>query len=332
MYGVFIQPMGQSEDATSIAERRRMSTFQTAMKAVLPFLHDPLVLDILLNADGAIWIDRAGEGMSRTAATMSSEQAETALKLVAALVGEEFNPQHPLLETELDLSDLGRLRVEAALPPISEAPVFAIRKPAALVFSLDDYVHRSILSADQAAKLTAAVKSRANILVGGGTGTGKTTFANALLRVIAETGDRVYIVEDTKELQCEAPNHIRLRVRQGVATWQQLIAAAMRFRPTRIVVGEVRDASALDLIDAWNTGHPGGLATVHANNTSAMLDRLCQLTERVVLRAPKASIAEAINVLVHLERAPNHPAGRVVTAIDRVDGLASDGSWRLSPL
>jgi type IV secretion system protein VirB11 len=176
------------------------------------------------------------------------------------------------------------------------------------------------------------VLDRKNVLVGGGTGSGKTTFANALLQVVAETGDRVHIVEDTVELQCSAANKLQILVQPPNYTWQRAMMDAMRFRPDRLVVGEVRDGSALELLKSWNTGHPGGLATLHANDTPGMLDRLCQLIEEVVPVAPRQLVAEAVNVCVHIARNPSHPAGRSVTAIDRVVGLDPNGRWVLAPL
>jgi type IV secretion system protein TrbB len=208
--------------------------------------------------------------------------------------------------------------------------VFALRKPARVIFSLDDYVNQGILLPAQREALAAAVRARDNILIGGGTGSGKTTFANALVKVIAEdTTDRVHIVEDTPELQCSAPNRLQVLVHPGVHSWRDAIMAAMRFRPDRILVGEVRDGSALELLKAWNTGHPGGLATIHANDTRAMLDRLCQLIEEIVYPAPRALVAQAIQLCVHIQRDKSHPAGRRVSGIDRVRPVYEGGSWTL---
>jgi type IV secretion system protein VirB11 len=177
------------------------------------------------------------------------------------------------------------------------------------------------------------VHAKENILIGGGTGSGKTTFANALLRVVAEdTADRVLIIEDTPELQCAAPNKVQVLVQPGVHTWRDAVMGAMRFRPDRIIVGEVRDGSALELLKAWNTGHPGGLATIHANDTRAMLDRLCQLIEEVVHPAPRALVAQTVGVCVHISRDPSATAGRRLSGLDRVCGLGPDGSFRLETL
>ena len=309
-------------------DEHRLDNLRDTMRHLAPFIEDPVVLEIMLNADGVVWVDRAGDGLVETGLRMGAADAETMLKLIASIAQLELGPDNPTLSARVPGWGL---RVQASLPPIVDAPVFALRKPARLVFTLDDYVRKQILSAEQATKLRAAVLARANILFGGPTSSGKTTLANAAMAVMSETGDRIYIVEDTPELQCSARNHVRVLLQSGY-TAQRAIADALRFRPDRIVVGEVRDGSALQLIKAWNTGHPGGLATIHADDTPRMLDRVCQLIEEVLPAAPRQFVAEAINVLVHIRRDPDHPAGRVVSAIDRVDGLGADGSWRLSPL
>jgi type IV secretion system protein TrbB len=309
-------------------EERRLSSLNDCMRNIIPLLEDEHVLEVLLNADGAVWADRAGDGLIRTGVEMAFEEAETMLKLIASIAQLELGPDNPTLATRLPGWGL---RVQASLPPIVEAPVFALRKPARLVFSLEDYVAAGILSEHHARCLRDAVRSRANILFGGPTSSGKTTLANAAMSVMSETGDRIYIVEDTPELQCTAPNHVRVVLQPGY-TCQRAIADALRFRPDRIVVGEVRDGSALQLIKAWNTGHPGGLATIHADDTPRMLDRVCQLIEEVMPVAPRRFVAEAVNVVVHIRREPRHPAGRVVSAVDGVEGVSADGRWILSPL
>jgi P-type conjugative transfer ATPase TrbB len=321
-----VPPHLQSE--LSESQARRASALKSTLGPLATFLDDPRVVEVMLNADGVVWIDRIGEGLLRTSVTMSAVDAERMLRLVASEVLVELNAQSPSLSAKLPAPWGARL--QAAIPPIVDAPVFALRKPARVVFSLEDYVARGILSAQQAGALTGAVHVHDNILIGGGTGSGKTTFANALVKVIAEdTTDRVHIVEDTPELQCAAPNRVQVLVQPGVHTWRDAIMAAMRFRPDRILVGEVRDGSALELLKAWNTGHPGGVATIHANDTRAMLDRLCQLIEEVVYPAPRALVAQTIQVCVHIQRDKTHPAGRRVSGLDRVRPLGPDGQWIL---
>lgn len=316
-----------ASDPASETHARRAAALETALGPIAALLADDWVVEILLNADGWVWVERPGGGMARSAVRIAPAEAERLLRLVASEMGCELHAGRPSLSAKLPRP--WGTRVQAAIPPIVDAPVFALRKPVRIVFSIEDYVERGILAAAQGDALAAAVEGHENILIGGGTGTGKTTFANALLKLVARSTDRVHILEDTPELECEAPNRLQVLVQPPVHTWRDAVMAAMRFRPDRIVVGEVRDGSALELLKAWNTGHPGGLATIHANDTRAMLDRLCQLIEEVVYPAPRALVAQTIGVCVHIRRDPTHPAGRRVSGVDRVYGLNADGSWRL---
>jgi P-type conjugative transfer ATPase TrbB len=318
-----------ADGASSESRSRHEAVLRTAVAQLVCFLEDDAVVEIMLNADGSVWIERAGERMSCSSVTMSPESALRMLRVVATEMNVELSERQPSIAGKLPV---WRARVQASIPPIVDAPVFALRKPAKLVFGLQDYVDRQILSLDQADALRRAVRDRENILIGGGTGSGKTTFANALLREIAQTDARVYLVEDNPELQCTAPNKVQVLVHPPAYGWNRAIVDAMRFRPDRIVIGEIRDGAALEMLKAWNTGHPGGLSTVHANDTRAMLNRLCQLIEEVVPVAPRALVAETIDLCVHIRRDPAHSAGRSLTGIDRVRGLSSDGAWVLEPV
>ena len=173
------------------------------------------------------------------------------------------------------------------------------------IIGLDRYVADGILTAGQADFLRRAVRERQNILIAGGTSTGKTTLANALLAEIAATGDRVLVLEDTIELQCAARDHVRTRA--GVVSMQELVRATMRLRPDRVIVGEVRGGEALDLVKVWGTGHPGGIATIHAGSALGALLRLEQLILEVAVNPPRALIAEAVNVVVHIAGRPQAP-------------------------
>jgi type IV secretion system protein TrbB len=243
------------------------TSLRTVTRAIRPYLDEARVIEIMLNPDGCVWVDRAGEGMSRTDTTMSPAEAEAFLRFVATESGATLTRDNPTLAGTLPHWDA---RVQGWMPPAVSRPAFAVRKPAPFIFGLDDYVAKQVITAEQRDLLVRAVLDRQNILVGGGTGTGKTTFANALLSVIAEhTNDRLYIAEDRPELQCAAPNVLFVRTVRGKYETRDAIFDALRGRPDRIIVGELRDATALELLKAWNTGHRGGLATIHANDTAA---------------------------------------------------------------
>ncbi len=208
------------------------------------------------------------------------------------------------------------------------APTFAIRKPAVAVFTLNDYVAAGIMTADQAEALRTAVAARANILVAGGTSTGKTTLTNALLAEVAKTQDRVILIEDTRELQCAAPNLVALRTKDGVATLSDLVRSSLRLRPDRIPIGEVRGPEALDLLKAWGTGHPGGIGTIHAGTARGALRRMEQLIQEAVVTVPRALIAETIDLVAVLS---GRGSQRRLSELARVDGLRPDGDYRLTP-
>lgn len=294
--------------------------------AIADWLDDPAVIEAMLNPDGRLWIDRLGEGISNTGLAMSAADGERIIRLVAHHVGVEVHSSAPRVSAELP--DGGE-RFEGLMPPVVAAPSFAIRKPAVAVFTLDDYVAAGIMTASEAELLARAVANRMNILVAGGTSTGKTTLTNALLAEVAKTQDRVVLIEDTRELQCAAPNLVALRTKDGVASLSDLVRSALRLRPDRIPIGEVRGAEALDLLKAWGTGHPGGIGTIHAGTALGTLRRLEQLIQETVVTVPRALIAETINVIAVLVR---DGTGRRLSELVRVDGLTASGDYALFPL
>lgn len=234
-------------------------------------------------------------------------------------VGAEVHRGQPLLTAELP--ETGE-RFEGVLPPAASGPAFALRKRAVGVISLERYVTDGMMTAAQASFLRSAVRERQNILIAGGTSTGKTTLANALLAEIAATGDRVLVLEDTIELQCAARDHVPLRTRAGVVSMRELVRATMRLRPDRVVVGEVRGGEALDLIKVWGTGHPGGIATIHAGSAQGALLRLEQLVLEVAVNPPRALIAEAVNVVIFIA---GRGRLRRIAGIARVTGFDETG-------
>ena len=286
---------------------------------IAAWLDDAEVIEVMLNPDGQLWLDRLGVGLQQTGCSLSADDGERIVRLVAHHVGAEVHPGAPRVSAELPESGE---RFEGLLPPVVTAPTFAIRKPAVAVFSLGDYVAAGIMSGAAADVLRRAVAGRQNILVAGGTSTGKTTLANALLAEVAKTGDRVVLIEDTRELQCAAPNLVALRTKDGVASLADLVRSSLRLRPDRIPIGEVRGAEALDLLKAWGTGHPGGIATVHAGSAAGALTRLEQLVQEVSVTVPRALIAEAVNVIVFIA---GRGRARCVREIARVIGCDQQG-------
>jgi len=303
---------------------RLLTMLKTAMGPnVGELLTDDTVIELMLNQDGKLWSDRLGIGREFTGHVIPSHDAERIIKLVATGTGAECNESKPGLSAELPGTGS---RFQGLLPPVVTAPVFTIRKKALLVFTLDDYVSQGIMTGAQKATICEAVRARQNILVTGGTGSGKTTLVNAVLDEIAKTNDRIVIIEDTLELQCTAPDTVFLRAKNGIYTMNDLLRDTMRLRPDRIVVGEVRGPEALSLLKAWNTGHPGGCATVHANNARAGLTRLEQLIQEAVISVPKELIAEAVNIVIHIER---YGKGRRIKEIMRVEGI-EEGKYIMS--
>src|SRR5882672_9208658 len=294
--------------------------------AIARFLQDPAIIEVMLNPDGRLWIDRLSGGLAETTERLSAPDGERIVRLVAHHVGAEVHAGSPRVSAELP--ETGE-RFEGLLPPVVAAPAFAIRKPAVAVFTLDDYVAAGIMSAGQAATLRAAVADRRNILVAGGTSTGKTTLTNALLAEVAKSADRVVLIEDTRELQCKAPNLVALRTKDGVASLSDLVRSSLRLRPDRIPIGEVRGAEALDLLKAWGTGHPGGIGTIHAGSALGALRRLEQLVQEAVVTVPRALIAETINVIAVLSGRGNE---RRLAELAGVEGLGASGDYILSAI
>ncbi|MER9032681.1 P-type conjugative transfer ATPase TrbB [Mesorhizobium sp. M0674] len=292
--------------------------------AIARYLDDAGVVEVMLNPDGRLWIDRLSEGLSDTGERLSAADGERIVRLVAHHVGAEVHAGAPRVSAELP--ETGE-RFEGLLPPVVAAPAFAIRKPAVAIFTLEDYVAAGIMSARQANALRQAVANRANILVAGGTSTGKTTLINALLAEVAKTADRVVIIEDTRELQCAAPNLVAMRTKDGVASLSDLVRSSLRLRPDRIPVGEVRGAEALELLKAWGTGHPGGLGTIHAGSAIGALRRMEQLIQEAVVTVPRALIAETIDLVAVLS---GRGSARRLSELARVDGLRPDGDYRVA--
>lgn len=300
---------------TQETDARRAAMLASAFSpAVRDALDDPDTTEIMANADGSVWIERLGRGVTLSPGALAAADRERIIRLVASWAGEAVTRVSPIVSSELPGSGS---RFEGLLPPVAVGPVFSIRKPAASPFTLHDFVRQGVLSAPLCAALRSAVAMRQNILIAGGTSSGKTTFANALLKDPAFEEARLVILEDTRELKCAAQNLVQLKTSREDVSLRALVRSTLRLRPDRIIVGEVRGAEALDLLKAWNTGHPGGITTLHANSARGALTRLEQLTLEATRAAPTALIAEAIDLVIFMSRASG--ARRVEEAL-RVTG------------
>lgn len=304
---------GKIDNETSRA-RVKESLIRQLGPEICRFLEDRAVIEIMLNPSGELWVERLGEPMAMRG-YMSASQAELLMNTVASTLNEVMTAQNPILECELPLDGS---RFEGLIPPVVSAPTFTIRKKASMVFTLDNYVEQRIMAPAQYVEIRKAVRDKKNILIVGGTGTGKTTLTNAIIRYMVDEcpDDRLVILEDTMELQCTAKNAVLLRsVEQADMT--RLLKATMRLRPDRILVGEVRDGAALALLKAWNTGHPGGVATIHANDAMSGLTRMEMLVREANQAPMQQLIAEAVNLIVSIEK---HAGGRRIKEIVQVTG------------
>lgn len=280
-------------------------------------LDDASVVEIMLNPDGRLFIERLGHGVA-PAGEMAASTAEIVIGSVAHALHAEADDERPIISGELPI---GGHRFEGLLPPIVRAPVFTIRRRASRLIPLEDYVHDKVMTRRQAEIVRNAIASRLNIVISGGTGSGKTTFANAVIAQIAETSpdDRILILEDTAEIQCPAENLVALHTSDTI-DMARLLKSTMRLRPDRIVVGEVRDGAALTLLKAWNTGHPGGVTTIHSNTAMSALRRLEQLTAEVSQQPMQEVIGEAVDLIVSIERTGRGRRVRDVVHVERFEG------------
>ncbi len=285
---------------------------------ILNALDDPAVIEIMLNPDGHIWIDHRDKGMFDSGHLMSPVQAYNLIGTVASLRGTLVDDKKPILETELPLDGS---RFEAMIPEVVVAPSFCIRKKAIRIYILNEYIDNGIMKVEQADVVRRAINNRQSILLVGGPGTGKTTLANAVLNEMVELGDpnqRFVILEDTRELQCKAPNTLSLKTTDYV-DYRMLLRATLRSRPDKICMGECRGAETLTLLKAWNTGTPGGLATIHANSASAALVRISEMIEEAGVVAQPRLITESIDVIISISFHPEK--GRIVNDVLRVIGF-----------
>ncbi|ALQ51122.1 P-type conjugative transfer ATPase TrbB [Nitrosomonas ureae] len=316
----------QFPNITTVKDRAK-SKLERDAREILSALQDPETVEIMVNADGRIWQEKLGQKIQHIG-NIQAAQVEAVIKTVAGFHGKEINRFNPIIEGEFPLDNS---RFAGQLPPIVTAPTFAIRKKAIKIFTLEQYVETSVLSPKHSSVIKEAVRKHRNILVIGGTGSGKTTLINAIINemVQSDPDERIFILEDTGEIQCAAQNFVQYHTTLNV-DMTQLLKTTLRMRPDRILVGEVRGPEALDLLDAWNTGHEGGAATLHANDAMSGLTRL----ESLISRNPSAPkeimplIAEAVDMVVHITRTPH---GRKIQQIIEVQGFKR-GSYQIKKL
>lgn len=300
---------------TEIRQQEKLS--RELGPVIVNALQDPMTIEVMLNPDSRIWVERLGEEM-HLAGTLGEAAAESAIGTIAACLKTTVTRENPILEGELPLDGS---RFEGLIPPVVARASFAIRKKASKVFTLEQYLEAGSITPAQYARICLAVENRENILVVGGTSSGKTTLCNAIIHKMSEsTPDlRLIIIEDTGELQCSADNAVIMRATAEVSMLH-LLRATLRLRPDRILVGEVRGAEALSLLKMWNTGHPGGLSTLHANTARAGLRRLEQLVSEATTTPLNDLIGEAVDLVIHIAKTAK---GRKVTGLLEVNGYSN---------
>lgn len=319
--------MSSVETEVSTKERAKRKLERDLGSLILDSLADPKTVEVMLNADGRLWRERLGERM-QCIGNLPAARAEAVIRTIAGYLDKTITRQHPVLEGELPIDGS---RFAGQIPPIVSAPTFAIRKRAVAVFSLDQYVESGIMSVAQRDALMHAIASSRNILVVGGTGSGKTTLVNALIAAMIQVfpDARIVLIEDTGEIQCRALNYVAYHTSLDVSM-SQLLKTTLRMRPDRILVGEVRGPEALDLLMAWNTGHDGGIATLHANNARSALSRLALLISmnQDYPKPIEPLIGEAVHLIVHIARSAD---GRRVHDVLEVSGY-EHGQYHLRSL
>lgn len=322
-----------SDDRMGVVDRV-LATF-TGLDILEPLMSDADVTEIMVNGHEDVFFEKEGKLYKYPLRFDSRERLEDIIQSIVGKVNRIVNEANPIVDARLPDGS----RVSAVLPPVAlRGPILTIRKFAARPITLEQLVRRGALTAEAADALRSAVVSRRNVFICGGTGSGKTTLLNALAQSIPD-GERVVTIEDSAELQLTSvANLVSLETRiantegKGEITIRQLLRAALRMRPNRIIVGEVRGAEALDMLQAMNTGHEGSLSTGHANTVRDMLSRLETMAVSgadLPLAAVRQQIASALHVVVHLSRMADFT--RKVTEITAVEGLR-DGEYVLRPL
>lgn len=303
----------------NIVNQRQAQMLESNMgPELMGFMHDENITELMLNPDGHLWIDTQDKGCIDSGVMVDERTAKQIIYNVGALSGRVIPSDFPELEAEIPKTYLfDSCRFQAELPPIVKAPSFNIRKFGKKLFTLDDYVEQGTMTEAQRQIILSAISAHKNIIAAGGTASGKTTLLNAILAEISKMGERIVIIEDTSELRCTAPNHVKLQTSPPKMDMDMLLRITLRKSPNRIVVGEVRSKEAMTLLEAWSTGHRGGCCTVHSESAIDTLSRLEELTSRVSLTPQKETVGRAVDLVVYLRK---HATYRSVDEIIEVRG------------
>ena len=312
------------------SQKRVATKIQAELKDLYEYLvSDNTMIEFMLNSDGHIWIDQLEHGMSKTSIVFSPDAAILLMSSIATYNGTVINKENPLLKASLPWGQ----RFQGMISPVVSAPVFTIRKQSSRRFTLDDYIPQR-MPLEIANLLREALTKRLNIIISGSTGSGKTTLGSAMLSELSVLcpEDRVVIMEDTSELDCLNPNKVNELATNGI-TMRDLLSANLRMRPDRIILGETRGGEALDLLKSWNTGHPGGICTLHANSAQSALSRFEQLileAQDINISYLRSLVADAVDIIVHTER--DHNIGPKVAQVVKVTGINTDARYETQTL
>lgn len=308
-----------STDRRNIYSDRILAILKSSLgEKINTYFEDEDIIEIMLNDDKTVWVDSLTKGMYFTGIILENAEAMKIINTVATFMEVKVDKDNPRMSAELP--DTG-FRFESVIPPNVDNPIFTIRKKSILIFTLDDYVRMGSLTEFQKEVIEKAINDYKNILIVGGTSTGKTTFANACIGAIPKK-DRLVILEDTKEIRSLCPNKVSLKTSMST-TMEELFYSTMRLRPDRIIVGEIRGATSLDLLTAWNSGHSGGVSTIHSDSTEGALEQLEQYNQRKSVDKQQKLIGKAIDLVVVLKRVNGE---RKVVEIKEVLGF-DDGKY-----
>lgn len=294
-------------------------------------LRDDSVVEIMLNPDGHLWIERYGQEQE-CIGQLPAMKGKLILSLVASALEITVNAHHPVVEGSFPLDGS---RFEGTFPPlVGPGASFSLRKKANRVITLQEYVSSGVMGPEVIPIIRNAIQDRKNIVVVGGTSSGKTTFVNAIIHELNELcpEDRLLILEDTAELQSSAPNSVFFLTSEiaGIGM-RQLTKVCMRYAPRRILVGEVRDAAALELLKLWNTGHPGGIGTFHADSAAEALERLEELVEEAGGGPKQQLIGRAVDLIIYMEKTRQNTR-RLASIISVNKYNAKEGRYETAPL